>query len=244
MEQEIEALEVQRELDENNAEEIRINVEIDGEVIVIPVFKNMIIYDVVTEKVGRPVRDITEIRFGDDLVSREDTFNDWGIEDGGRLQVAFFRVPHPGELLIGAEFMTPEMPDEDPGEEDNRRLIKTWDSIVGQVWTFGYVHDENNEKYWHPQSDGLGGGGHKVIFGTVNLNLPEAEQRDEQRERVQRDNNNVHEALLENGWIPRPMPRQPWVYPSTHYIHNSFVGHDGQEKPDAYWECRGEEKSY
>ena len=199
------------------------------------------IHDSILNNLGEDIRGRINVFFGDDMIERGENFEDRGIEEGARLQVAF--LSHPGELLIGKEFMTPEMPDEDPGEEDNRRLIKTWTSLVGKVWTFGYAHDENNEKYWHPLSDDIGGKKHRVIFGTDNLNLPKGE-RAEQRERVQQANNNVHEALLENGWIPRAMPRRPWVYPTTHYIHNSFVGHDGKEKPDAYWECREGENSY
>ena len=138
-------------------------------------------------------------------------------------------------------------------------LIRTWDIVVthgpwnaqlrtvAKVWSFGYAQDENNEIRRHPQSNGIGGGEglpdnlksiEQVVFGTVSQNLSvedDPAEQDEQRERMQ-DNNNVHEALIENGWIPRQMPRQPWTPQTTHYIHNSFVGLDGQEKPDEYWQ--------
>jgi hypothetical protein len=182
-----------------------------------------------------------QVVYGDNVIESGDTFEEYGIEEGGRLQVGF--LPHPGEVLIGKEFMTPEMPDEDPGEEDNRRLIKTWDAPGSKVWTFGYAHDENNEKYWHPLSTSSGGLGRMVVFGHANLNLPENEWN-EQHRHVMQLNDHVHDALIENGWIPREMPERPTYYPTTHYIHRSFVGHDGQEKPDEYWQCREGENSY
>ena len=258
----------------NNADEIEISIEsnFDNEK-KIKVIKNTMIYDEIAKSFNLSPLDI-KISFGNDEVSHNELFSDRGIDDGARLYVYLIPPIPPGEILIGKEFMSPRLPNGKRRIIVNREgVIPAAGYWTGDVyfsydneplWFFGHALDENGNlcsaPTYHPPEYFQ----HKRFLNATRaiMRMPSPTYKGPDYIRLEtysrnepgigrvvaNDNNLIHEALIQNGWIARQISEYGELLPPSreapsgknyrvHYIHESLLGLEVNDS-DEYWQCK------